>query len=140
MTVNLLSNVLQITVNTNAVNLNFTTSANYTNGVTSTISNQITVASNNPYSVYVRAASVNMVNGTNTIPVSNVKVQPVSLAVGTSQIVAALSTTDQALATAMPTTSSQSVNIQYSTAAGNTAFLKPAGAYVATITFTLIAN
>ena len=61
--VNLISNVLQITVNTNAINLGFATSANYINGVTSTVSNQITVTSNSAYSVFVRAAGLNMVNG-----------------------------------------------------------------------------
>lgn len=139
MTVNL-SDVLQLTVNTPALSLNFATATNYINGVTSVVNNQLSITSNKTYSLSIRAAGANLVNGANTIPVSNVAVQPVGLVGGTSRVVSALSTTDQALATGLPATMATAVNLQYSTAANNTAFLKPAGAYVTTITFTAVAN
>ena len=134
-----LSDVLQLTVNTNAVNLNFTTAASYINGVSSTVNNQLTVVSNRGYDISVRAATANLTNGVNNIPVGNVVVQPVSLVGGTARVVSALTTTNQALATGLPATMSSSVNINYSTAAGNTAFLQPAGAYTTTLTFTVVA-
>lgn len=134
-----LSDVLQLTVNTNAVNLNFATAANYNNGVSSTVSNQLTVTSNRAYDLSVRAATPDLVNGINVIPIGNVAVQTVNLVGGSPKVISALTTTNQTLATGLPATTSSSVNIQYSTAAGNTAFLKPAGAYVTTLTFTVVA-
>ncbi len=139
MTINL-SNVLQLTVNTPTVGLNFATAANYNNGVTSVVNNQVTVGCNRAYSISVKTAGPNLTSGANTIPVSNISVRTTGLAVGTPRIIAALSTTDQSLVTGLPAAMAQSVNVQYSTTAGNTAFLKPAGAYTTTITFTAIAN
>ena len=139
LTVNL-SDLIQLTVNTNAVSLNFTSANSYKNGVTSLINNQITVSSNKAFDIRVRTSGPNLVSGANTIPVSNVSVQTVGLVGGTARVVPALSTTDQSSVTGFPSTSSTAINLQYSTAAGNTAFLKPAGAYVTTITFTLVAN
>lgn len=139
MTINL-SDVLQLTINTSAVSLNFASVANYNNGVSSVVNNQITIASNTVYDLRIRTAGPTLVNGPNTIPVSNIAVQTIGLTEGTHRVISALSTTDQSLVTGLPATLSQSVNMQYSTAAGNTAFLKPAGAYVTTLTFTVVAN
>ena len=108
--------------------------------MTSSVANQLTVVSNRAYGLSIKTAGPNLTSGANTIPVSNVAVQTTGLAVGTPRTVSALSTTDQSLATGLPATMTQSVNVQYSTAAGNTAFLKPAGAYSTTITFTVVAN
>lgn len=138
-----LSDVLQLTINTSAVSLNFATAANYNNGVTSLINSQLTITCNKAYDLRIKTAGPTLINGANTIPVSNVTVQTVGLggaAGGTPLVVSALSTTDQTLVRSLPPTMSQAINVQYSTAAGNTAFLKPAGAYVTTVTFTAIAN
>lgn len=139
MTVNL-SDVLQLTVNTNAVNLAFATIANYQNGVTSLVNNQLTITSNRAYDLKVKAGTENLVNGTNTIPVSNVSVQTVGTGNGTPSTVNALSITDQTLATGIPASMSKNISLEYKTAANNEAFLKPAGAYTTTLTYTAIAN
>ena len=139
MTTNL-TDVLQLTVNTNAVNLNFATVADYNNGVTSAVANQLTVTSNRPYDLKIKTSGTDLVNGTNTIPVSNVTAQTTGTGNGTATPVAALSTTDQTLASAIPASMSKTISMQYSTAAANVAFLKPAGAYVTTLTYTVIAN
>ena len=139
MTANL-TDVLQLTVNTNAVNLNFATVANYNNGVTSAVANQLTVTSNRPYDLKIKTSGTDLVNGTNLIPVSNVSAQTTGTGIGTQTPVTALSITDQTLAAAVPASMSKTISMQYSTAAANAAFLKPAGAYVTTLTYTVIAN
>lgn len=139
MTVNL-SDVLQLTVNTNAVNLNFATPADYQNGVNSTANNQLTVTCNRAYDLRIKTSNATLVNGTNTIPVSNISVQTVGTGNGTTSVVNNLSTTDQSLATGVPASMSKNISLQYSTAAGNQAFLKPAGAYTTTLTYTAVAN
>ena len=139
MTANL-SDVLQLTVNTNAVNLNFATVSDYNNGVTSAVANQLTVTSNRPYDLKIKTSGTDLVNGTNLIPVSNVSAQTTGTGNGTATPVAALSITDQTLAAAVPPSMSKAISMQYSTAANNAAFLKPAGAYVTTLTYTVIAN
>ena len=139
MTANL-TDVLQLTVNTNAVNLNFATVADYNNGVTSAVANQLTVTSNRPYDLKIKTSGTDLVNGTNLIPVSNISAQTTGTGNGTATPVAALSTTDQTLAAAIPASMSKTISMQYSTAAANAAFLKPAGAYVTTLTYTVVAN
>lgn len=134
-----LTDVLQLTINTNAVNLNFATVADYTNGVTSAVNNQLTVTSNRPYDLKIKTSGADLVNGGNTIPVLNVTAQTTGTGNGTPSVVAGLSITDQTLATAIPASMAKPISMQYSTSAGNTAFLKPAGAYVTTLTFTVLA-
>lgn len=135
-----LTDVLQLTVNTNAVNLNFATPADYQNGVTSTVNNQLTVTSNRKYDLKIKTSTTDLVNGTNVIPVSNISVQTSGTGYGTVNTVNALSTTDQTLATAVPESMSKNISLQYSTGANNQAFLKPAGAYTTTLTYTAVAN
>ncbi len=135
-----LTDVLQLTINTNAVNLNFATVADYNNGVTSAVNNQLTVTSNRPYDLKIKTSGADLVNGSNTIPVSNVTAQTTGTGNGSPSVVSALSTTDQTLAAAVPPSMSKTISMQYSTAAANAAFLKPAGAYVTTMTFTVVAN
>ena len=139
MTANL-TDVLQLTVNTNAVNLNFATVADYNNGVTSAVANQLTVTSNRPYDLKIKTSGTDLTFGTNLIPVSNVTAQTTGTGNGTPSVVSALSTTDQTLASAVPASMSKAISMQYSTAAANSAFLKPSGAYVTTMTFTVVAN
>ena len=139
MTANL-TDVLQLTVNTNAVNLNFATVADYNNGVTSAVNNQLTITSNRAYDLKIKTSGGDLVNGTNLIPVSNISAQTTGTGNGTATPVAALSITDQTLATAVPASMAKTISMQYSTAAANAAFLKPAGAYVTTLTYTVVAN
>ena len=135
-----LTDVLQITVNTNTVNLAFAAVADYNNGVTSAVANQLTVTSNRPYDLKIKTSGTDLVNGANLIPVSNISAQTTGTGNGTPSTVSALSITDQTLALAIPASMSKTISMQYSTAAANAAFLKPAGAYVTTLTYTVVAN
>lgn len=139
MTVNL-TDVLQLTVNTATVTLNFATPADYNNGVTSSVPNQISVTCNRSYDLKVKTTTATLTSGANTIPVSNVATQATYTGQAAANPTVALSITDQPLATAVPASTTRQINMQYSTSAGNQAFLKPAGAYTTTLTFTAIAN
>ncbi|QJW89796.1 hypothetical protein HNV11_10610 [Spirosoma taeanense] len=135
-----ISDVLQVTVNVTTVSLNFTTPVNYINGVSSAVSNQLTITCNRAYDLKIKTSGTDMVSGSNTIPVSNISAQTTGTGLGTQSVVSALSTTDQSLATGIPASMSKQISMQFSTAAGNNAFLKPAGAYTTTLTFTAVAN
>lgn len=135
-----LTDVLSLVVNTSTVNLDFATPADYNNGVTKAVSNQLTVTSNRAYDLKIKTSGTDLVNGSNLIPVSNISAQTTGTGLGTISTVTALSTTDQALATGIPASLSKQISMQYSTAAGNSAFLKPSGTYTTTLTFTATAN
>jgi hypothetical protein len=137
----ILVDVLQLTVNTSSATLNFATAANYTNGVSSTVSNQLGIFSSRPYGLQVRANATNLTNaGSYTIPVSNISIVPTgTTGIGTTSAVA-LSNTDQTFVAVAPATLSKSISMLYSTSAGNTAFLLPGGTFSATLTFTIVAN
>lgn len=139
MTVNL-ADVLQLTVNTNTVTLNFANPADYINGVTSLVTNQVSITCNRNYDLRIKSATANLTSGANTIAVSNVATQASYTGQAAANPTVSLSTTDQPLATAVPASTQRGINLQYSTSAGNQAFLKPAGAYTATLTFTAVAN
>ena len=136
-----LVDVLQLTVNTASATLNFNTSADYTNGVTSTVANQLSVFSSRPYGLQVRASATTLTNaGSNSIPVSNISVVPTgTTGIGTTTT-RALSNTDQTFVSSAPATLGKNISMQYATAAGNTAFLLPGGTFSATLTFTIVAN
>ncbi|CCH03096.1 hypothetical protein FAES_5097 [Fibrella aestuarina BUZ 2] len=139
MTVNL-ADVLQLTVNTATVTLNFATPTDYKNGVSSSVPNQISVTCNRAYDLKVRTTTATLTSGANTIPVSNVSAQANYTGQSAANPSVALSTTDQSLATGVPASISRQVNLNYSTSAGNQDFLRPAGAYTTTLTFTAVAN
>ncbi len=136
-----LVDVLQLTVNTSTASLNFNTAADYTNGVTSTVSNQLSVFSSRPYGLQVRASATTLTNaGTYSIPVSNISVVPTATTGIGTITTRALSNTDQTFASLAPATLGKNVSMQYATSAGNTAFLIPGGTFSATLTFTIVAN
>ncbi|QJW89797.1 hypothetical protein HNV11_10615 [Spirosoma taeanense] len=135
-----LSDVLELKINTANVDIEFATPADYNNGVTKPVPNQLTVTSNRPYDLKIKTSGSDLVNGQNLIPVSNISAQTTGTGLGTQSVVSALSTTDQTLATAVPPSMSKQISMQFSTAAGNSAFLKPSGDYTTTLTFTATAN
>jgi hypothetical protein len=119
--------------------ISFTTPSNYINGVTLNQSNALTAFSNLPYSIMANTSSASLVNGANFINVSNISLLPaptVTNALITPHTVA-LSTTSQSIITSTATAGTYNFNLQYQTSAGNNAFLKPAGNYTTTLTYTI---
>ncbi|RBL92462.1 hypothetical protein DF182_07735 [Chitinophaga flava] len=117
----------------------FTTSANYTNGVTLQQANALSAFSNLPYSITANTSSASLANGTNFINVSNISL--LSTPVVTNPLITsnsiALSTSSQNIITSTAVPGVYNFNLQYQTAPGNTAFLMPAGNYTNTLTYTI---
>ena len=136
-----LSNLSTLTLGSGASTaaLNFSSASAYQNGVTLNQSAALGVFCNQSYSISV-AASQNLKNGTNSIPISNVTVDATPSTGGTGITTPAktLSTSSQTIITATSGTLSQNFDLSYYTSAGNTAFLgMPAGTYTTTLTYTI---
>lgn len=120
--------------------VNFTTPADYINGVTLTQNNALTAFSNTPYSVTVNTTGISLVNGSNFINASNVNLLatpvPANPLITTPSVT--LSLTPKNIITSTATPGTYNFNLQYSTNAGNTAFINnAAGAYTNTLTYTI---
>jgi len=141
--------VQSITVNQNAVALNFTTSANYLTGVNAIQANHLTFASTSGFAITAMAGSD--LTGTGTtggpIPISTVKITASPGSTGTLPVVP--STAEQPLSKDAPITvySSPSIvtaggttqanlNINYM-ASGGTNYLNRTGTFSSTITYTI---
>ncbi|GAB3570438.1 hypothetical protein GCM10027578_26810 [Spirosoma luteolum] len=127
---------LGITILSNPT-LAFTTLADYQNGIQldhNTL--QLTVSLGLSWSIQVRASG-DLTAGVNTIPVSALGVRPISLS---SRPEIQLNTTNQVLATgtALSALTNALMVIRYRTITPS-AFLKPAGNYTTTLTFTYTA-
>lgn len=129
-----LTDILQLVVNNNSVTLNYATVNDYINGVSATVTDQFTVTSNRPWGMTVQTTTANLTFAAGTIPVSNILVG------ANVPAVTALSVTPQSLLATQAAAIEQKVTMNYRTAARNAAFLKPAGTYVTTMTFTIAYN
>ena len=135
-----LKDALSFTMQTNAVNMTYETSADYNNGVSTVVNNQFMITSNKPYNLQV-SASGDLSNGGSTpltIPVSTISVAGINTPDITGTV-ASLTTTPQPLATAAPATQSKNISLKYATSKSD-AFLQPAGNYTTTLTFTATQN
>ncbi|MCX2481187.1 hypothetical protein OQY15_18930 [Pedobacter sp. MC2016-15] len=120
------------------VNLNFSTPANYTSGVTVAAPAPITISSTIPYNVTVRASSNFTLNAT-TIPAGVMIIEGASGQTGVSSIT--LSTTAQTLISSSAPVLDRAVNLQYRIPSTQTSNLlnKAAGQYAADVLFTITA-
>lgn len=136
-----LTNVLSLTTAVNATNINYTTVADYTNGVTADVTGQLVVSSNRNFDLKVKAAGDLTGPSSNTIAVNKVTVSITNTDLGVTPATGvALSTTDQALASNVPGVMSKSLNLRYVTPGGSdAAFFKPGGTYTTTLTYTATA-
>jgi hypothetical protein len=136
-----LSNLSTISVASGAstASLNFNSASAYQNGVSLNQSAALTAFCNQAYHVTV-AASQNIKNGSNSIPISNVTLDatPSTGGTGITTPATVLSITAQTFITSSSGSLSQNFDLLYYTSAGNTAFLNlPAGTYTTTLTFTI---
>lgn len=120
------------------VNLNFSTPAHYTSGVTVASPAPITISSTIPYNVTVRASSDFTLNAT-TIPAGVMIIEGASGQTGVSSIT--LSTTAQTLISSSAPVLDRTVNLQYRIPSTQTSNLlnKAAGQYAADVLFTITA-
>ena len=121
-----------------AVNLNFSTPANYTAGVTATMPSPVTLSSTIPYNVTVRAATDFTLN-TSTIPAGVMIIEGTSTQTGVSSVT--LSTAAQTLISTSAPVIDRSVNLQFRIPNTQTVNLlnKTPGQYSADVVFTVTA-
>lgn len=140
-----LSSVQSITVNAaqKTVNLNFTTTADYTSGVSSLQTDHLAVVSTVDFDV-TAIASQDLTQGVNTIPINTITLQA---AAGTG----APATASYPLATLSTATANNIIdaadadldanfNVTYAASGGASYNNVPGGTYTTTITYTLVAN
>lgn len=128
---------IEVRMNTNLVSLNFTSAADYRSGVSTSPTDQFTVTSNKPYNLAVKAAGdlIGVSNSSKSIPVGNINVEVTTAGVGT-KTAQDLSTNDKPLAAKAPAAINQAFSLTYKTPVGGEAFLVPADTYSTTLTFT----
>jgi len=143
-----LVDILALAVNDNDVNINFNELADYQSGVTVAKPGHLTVTSNQPYTLNVKAAGSLVGTGSNT-DVLDPAVLTVALPTdghntslgGTSNTVAGLSTTNAALVTSATPGLVKLIDVNYtvpSSVSTTSALLgKKADTYTTTVTYTI---
>ena len=136
-----LTNILSLTTSVATTDINYTTVADYTSGVTVNVAGQLVVSSNRNFDLKVKAAGDLTGPSSNTIAIGKVTVAITNTDLGvTPARGVALTTADQALASNVPGTMSKALNLRYSTPGGSdAAFFKPGGTYTTTLTYTATA-
>ncbi|MEC5145307.1 hypothetical protein [Chitinophaga sp. 212800010-3] len=138
----ILADVVNIEIADANVNLNFTTAANYRDGVSVTKPAHLKVSSNRKYQVSVKAASGQLTGpASSTIPVNTIKVE----ATGTlpSDIDASatvgknLSATDQVIIKRNVPAVQDTYDIKYTASGGNDYVGKASGTYTTVLTYTI---
>ncbi|HEY6081912.1 MAG TPA: hypothetical protein VIU45_00560, partial [Chitinophagaceae bacterium] len=135
-----------VTVNNPAVSFQFNTPAAYNNGVTVTDANGLSVTGYASYEVIAKTTDANLMNGSNTIPVSVIQLAN-SAPAGKTAITSTtinLSTADQVIITnPLPDYTYQTIqyNLQYSIAGGDShLFSIPVGNYSTQLIFVVLAH
>ena len=133
------SDLGELIANQQAVNLRFTTTSHYVNGVSQDMPAHLKISKTTPYNLYVRATTENFASGPNTIPLSVMKIGPMNGQTGMNTI--SLSTTAQQLIQAADPVIDRLLNIKYSIPATETDHLlnKPPGTYSTSIIFSFVA-
>lgn len=138
LTVNV-ADIGELRVNPADISMSFTSLSDYQNGVSSGLNNALTISKTTAYDVYVKAASSNLVNGSNTIPISCVSIGSPSGDPGVENIT--LSATAQKIITAAAPVIDRQVGLRYQIEADQVAQAmgKPPGTYSTTITYSFVA-
>lgn len=134
------SNLMELIVQDPSVTLTVNTTANYQQGVTTTMLNHVKVSSTVPYNVTVKASSsVLSSSGGVQIPVGVITLEGMTGQTGITPIV--LSASPQTIITSANPTIDRLLNLQYRIPSAQTSNLlnKTAGSYNTTITYTIVA-
>jgi len=133
------SDLGEIIANQQSVNLPFTTTSNYVNGVSTNMPTHLKLSKTTPYNLYVRATSSSFTSGVNSIPLSVLRIGPMAGQTGVNTVT--LSTTAQQLIQNADPVIDRTLDMQYSIPAAQTSNLlgKPAGTYTATIVYSFVA-
>ncbi|OKS86599.1 hypothetical protein [Mucilaginibacter polytrichastri] len=134
------SDLSELKVNQADINLNYTGSADYTNGIYADASGHLTLSNTNPFDVYVKASSSTLSNGANTLPVSVITIAPMPAYPGSFTSVNLSATAQKILSGTVPAVD-KILNVRYAIPAAKSPQLlgKPAGTYNTTVTYSFIA-
>ncbi len=129
----------ELLVNNSDVTMSFNNLNDYTNGISINLNNALTVSKTTAYDVYVKAASSNLVNGSNSIPVGCISVASSTGDPAVSPVT--LSATSQKIISAAAPVIDKQVGLKYSIAADKVPQVlgKPAGTYSTTLTYSFVA-
>ncbi|MGE8428828.1 MAG: hypothetical protein ACN6O7_13165 [Sphingobacterium sp.] len=133
------SDLGEIVANQQTVNLPFTTTSNYVNGVSTNMPSHLKLSKTTPYNLYVRATTSSFTSGVNSIPLSVLRIGP--MAGQTDVNTVTLSTTAQQLIQNADPVIDRTLDMQYSIPASQTSNLlgKPTGTYTANIIYSFVA-
>lgn len=134
------SNLMELIVQDPSVTLTVNTTANYQQGVTTTMPNHVKVSSTVPYNVTVKASSsVLSSSGGVQIPVGVITIEGMAGQTGITPVV--LSASPQLIITSANPAVDRLLNLQYRIPSTQTSNLlnKTAGSYNTTITYTIVA-
>ncbi|SDD32738.1 hypothetical protein [Niabella drilacis] len=129
----------ELRVNNSDVTVSFSSLNDYKNGVSTSLNNALTVSKTTPYDIYVKASSSNLVNGSNTIPVSCISISSGTGDPSVSTIT--LSPTAQKIISASAPVIDRQVGLQYSVPPDKVSQVlgKPPGTYSTTVTYSFVA-
>lgn len=136
------TDVLLLVVSPVPVPLGLGTATNFTDGTSYVATAQLTASSNHPYDVKVQSDGDLVGQATASgvsIPISNVMVQTSTTLLNTYSNALNLSTSSQVLISSAPAAMAKIYDVKYSTSANNSAFFVKAGAYVANLTYSIVA-
>lgn len=139
-----ITDVLLLAVAVPAVPIGVASAANYQDGTSFVATAQLTASSNRPYDIKVQSGG-DLTNplgtpSSNTIPIGKVAVQTSPTLSNTYSSALPLSSSLQTLITAAPANMAKVYDVKYTTEANSNAFYVSAGAYAATLTYSIVAN
>jgi len=134
------SDLLELNLNTPVVTLPFRTAADYQQGVSTDVSNHLVISATVPYSVQVKSSTSSFTAGANTLPASILNIDAASGQEGV-QSISELSTTEQSLITNGQPVIDRPIHIKYRIPQTKTAQLlnKKAATYSTHVVYTLTA-
>jgi|GEM_PF-816557 len=134
------SDLLELQLNTSVITLPFRTAVDYQQGVSTDVSNHLVISATIPYSVQVRSSTSSFVAGTNTLPASILNIGAASGQDGV-QSISELATTEQSLIPYGQPVIDRPVHIKYRIPPTKTTQLlnKKAATYSTNVIYTLTA-
>ena len=129
------SDLGELVANQNAVPLVFASTGDYQQGVIKDMPAHLRISKTTPYNLYVRAASSSFASGTNTIPLSVLRIGPMPGESGMNTVT--LSATPQQLIDAANPVIDRNLNVRYTIPASEVGQIvgKPAGVYSVNVVF-----